>query len=468
MNRRKRGNRKISKMDLQELEKRIREEKDASARLELYERIAENFQIEAVDLLAMGLQDPDNGVKDVCYRALAHLKGENARIAAEKIVPLIADKRIEIRNIAGDALARLSTAAIDPLLTYLESDDADARKFACDIVGLIGGEDVLENINRLLDDPDENVKCTAVESLGNIGSQKSVETLIGVYGDSDEVKPLVIDALGKIGGKKSQDFLLDKLKNEKEVFLQSACIDALALSGEELEVCEKLTERLPDAPEELKLVLLKTIVAIAFRLEKQIELPEDLRYIARQALCDDDPDVRASGLLALGSRYDLEDVDSVASQFVQSDAETQQLIIFNLLTGSGVESVEKFFSHICRTTGADAACLEMLSLMSGFWSEAREENADACVRTIVEFLLQTPPSSATDIYEMLLQIDSVRCIANLRRALQSGSTNEKIEAVEIAESMSLKELEDDIAATDADDPAFKMKKKNALKTLRAL
>src|ERR1700754_2131644 len=59
-----------------------------------------------IEALARGLDDGDKGVRDVCAYVL-HSRGGNAAVKAGFVAPLIANPRIEVRNLAGEILVKL-------------------------------------------------------------------------------------------------------------------------------------------------------------------------------------------------------------------------------------------------------------------------------------------------------------------------------------------------------------------------
>ena len=183
---------------------------------------------------AQGLCDSDSGVKDICARALANAPEEKLSEVAIVMSPLIAHNDIEIRNLASDILLNIGIPAVEPLLSFLEDSSFEVRQFAVDILGKIAHPSALPYIYDLLGDPEIVVKTSAIEAIGNMRELDSFYTLAALYDEANEdTKPVIIEAIGKIGGAEAQDFLINLLKVEEDIFIQTTCIDALALGGED-------------------------------------------------------------------------------------------------------------------------------------------------------------------------------------------------------------------------------------------
>ena len=151
----------------------------------------------------------------------------------------IADENIVTRNLAAELLLKLKEHSVGALLPYLYDVNQDVRKFAVDILGLIGDEKTVAHIIPLLDDPDENVVVSAAEALGNIRSSLAVPHLIRVFKLNDNAKVIVAEALGKIEDPAGGEFLLKYfsavVKNQQPDYLVLyAVVDSIGLIGTEV------------------------------------------------------------------------------------------------------------------------------------------------------------------------------------------------------------------------------------------
>ncbi len=447
----------LNTMETEELIFKMKNSPDAYSRRRAVEELTETGEISrpVVEALVSGLTDFDGGMKDLCSRAVINLPDKWKPDAASYLAPFITSKNIEIRNLAGDILTRLGTFSIDCLLPFLEDEDADNRKFACDIIGLVCLPEHGRFIYHLMEDDDENVVSSSAEAAGNLKDPGAIPKLREVYDNYEELRPIVIDSMGKIGGEEAQQFLINLVKKEEELFLKTAAIDALALCGEDVSISRDLMEELPNVPEELKLILLKTIFAISFRKGHPMELPDDLKYIARKALLEDDSDIRMSGLLAIGSKYIEDDVPGLVNEASYNNPDTQQLIINNLLAFSKPEACSVFFREFYQQVDEDGSMFEMVNYLPMLWPNARAQNAVAAVNSIIDIIFEQPKENSSLIVEVLMRLERPNVLDKIRESLYTGKTGQIKEALDLIDNLSLQdEFEDDLMRLGSSNPAF--------------
>ena len=396
--------------------------------------------IHIIDALAKGLSDSESGVKDICFRGLASMGGDYALETAKVVSKIIINDNIELRNLAGDILLKLGHDSAVALLPYLNDSDQDVRKYACDIIGLVGDETMIESIILLDKDEDPNVVASVFEALGNIGSESSIDYLKAQLDLNEDLQPLILEAIGKIGGQDAQRFLLDKLKDTSDIFLQSACIDALAFSAEDSGICDLLMDELPNAPENMKVILLKTIIAIAFRQERQIVLPENLRYIAREALIDDDDDIRMAGLFSLGDEYFAEDIPGLAFEMKQNNPDTRQMILYNILMSGNHQLISEFFSEIITPMDVDNHNVDVLSDMIVLSEEIQPENMESSLMSVSKVLLLNPRGHLEEIFELMLRINYNMTIKILKDIFDTGNDDIKNEINQLLNALGINDF----------------------------
>lgn len=361
--------------------------RDSALKLVSFEATGE----EVIRALVNGVEDRDRGVSDVCSRALSHPPNGTALRYAEMVSPLICSERIEIRNVAADILRQIGGDSLGGLMNFVRHPDKDIRQFAIENIGKIGWRSPAESIIEMLDDECDNVRNAAIEALGNMKAEEAVGKLIDLYDKESDLCPTIIEALGKIGGCRAQRFLVGLIKNEKDTFLRIAAIDALAFTGEDIELCRELMQELHETMPELQVIILKTIYAIAFRVKEDIYLPQDLRYVAHNALKEEDLDLRSSGLIALGTEYSFDDLDSLVMEVIRKNIDTQQIILMNLLENSHKEVIREFFVRYSRECGRDTNSIEFLSFIIYPWDNISLEKKEAIIE--VNTMLVTHPDS---------------------------------------------------------------------------
>lgn len=103
-----------------------------------------------------------------------------------------------LRNSASEAVIRLGSASVTPLMNMVEDQDADVRKFVIDAMGGIGDPVFVPVLLQALNDPDVNVASAAAEQLGALGDDEAAEQLLqAILARDDEL--FRFSALGALG-----------------------------------------------------------------------------------------------------------------------------------------------------------------------------------------------------------------------------------------------------------------------------
>jgi HEAT repeat protein len=267
---------------------------------------AEELAIEnsyaAIGALAAALQDENKGVRDAANRSLLTIGTEQV---ARSVVEYITDTNIISRNMASDILVRLGGLSLNALLPCLYDSDQDVRKFAVDILGLIGDRSPVSHLIPLLHDPDDNVLISTIEALGNLRAEEAVDELCATFDRQDDLKPAVAEALGKIGGDGAADFLLKKFcewvsNPPKDPLLLYTILEALAQVGSK-KAFTILNEHLHTFSGKLQHVLLHCMIHICERSCEDHKSWIPYKTELLEGLLDDDPHIQISIMNALCS-----------------------------------------------------------------------------------------------------------------------------------------------------------------------
>ena len=159
---------------------------DAVLRTEaLYNLTFEEVDNEVVKTITELILADDKAIRNAASNFL--IQNNNPTIPFA-VVDYIGSPEISIRNLAGEILLKKGTDSVDAICakvpTLKEDDDI---KFLVDILGLIGDkcpEDLI--IDILTTNQNENVIVACIEALGNIYSEKAIETIIPFF-DKAEV-----------------------------------------------------------------------------------------------------------------------------------------------------------------------------------------------------------------------------------------------------------------------------------------
>lgn len=270
---------------------------DPDLRRRAAEDLATCSGLAAVAALAAALEDESKGVRDAAARTLQGIGGVNVSRA---IVEYLDASNIVTRNLASELLVKLGPTSLPALLPYLEHPSQDTRKFAVDIIGLIGEEEPTQHLLPLLVDRDENVVVSTVEALGNMKSVRSLPFLFEAYDRDEYTRPAVAEALGKIGDPSASGFLMDRLRQSlmtvsADPVTPFTIIEALgALGGDGvLAVLESVVMQVKGR---LRSAVLLAITRISERQHRPLPTLTGLRADFLNALAEDDVAVQISAV----------------------------------------------------------------------------------------------------------------------------------------------------------------------------
>jgi HEAT repeat protein len=281
---------------------------DPDVRRRAAEELASTSGLAPITALAGALEDDDKGVRDAAARSLLAIGGIHV---ARAIVEYIVGTNIITRNLVAELLVKISNIAIPAVVPYLDHKDRDVRKFAVDILGLIGSDEPAARMLSLLDDPDENVVVSTVEALGNMKSAASVRALYATYDRFDYTRPAVAESLGKIGASDAEKFLILRLHQSLSTLAEDpvtpfVIVEALGLLGGS-EALGALQESQSLVKGTLRSASLHAIVRISEHLGQPIPASIEVKADYQAAIRDNDVAVRVSAVKGL-SGYAGEDV----------------------------------------------------------------------------------------------------------------------------------------------------------------
>jgi HEAT repeat protein len=217
-----------------------------------------------------------------------------------------------------------------------------------------------------------------------------MQIFIDKYAKDEESQAFIIECIGKVSHHNATDFLINTLENEKDPFLQIACIDALAINASEPAIIEELIVNLNSIDDNLKPVILKTILAISQRIEYEFNLPDNLRYIAHNAIMDDDEDLRGAGLLALGNSFIIEDVKYLFNLIRHFNPDIAEHILYILLNNSDDATVKAFLEEysveLSREDESDSES-ELFAHIRDAWIDAPMERKKFFIKSIIDIAI---------------------------------------------------------------------------------
>ncbi len=424
-----------------------------------------NTNDEVVGAICEYLKVDDRGMRDVCSRFFLNIDEEHRDLAASHVVKLIELTDITLRNIAGDILLNYGYTAIPHLIPYLQCHDMDVRKFALDIIGIDGGENELDFIYPMISDKDKNVRMSVFEAIGNICTKlpededyylahrvEATEFMIEHYAEEEENRVFIIESLAKMGLQEAEDFLLRVISDEEDFFLQIAAIDALALKCERIEICDNLLMRIAEFDELVQPVVLKTVNAIAFRVGEHIPLDDSYRFIAHNAIRDEDEDIRMAGIISLGDEIQNDDVCLLAQVYDQLNQDVQGYILERIIINSPCNVISHFLNEYFQQSVSSSIVnreIEMLSIITNFAGEMPDDRLEKIIHHIVELVIKIVKDGENDIIEFLLVYCRDMVLDKLRQMISESSGEMLAEILDLILHFELVELQDSLPTTDS-------------------
>lgn len=151
---------------------------------------------DVVAALCEALGDPNKGVQNITIEALSSMPHENVVLG---LINVVKSPDLNTRNAGMTILRNLGSMAIAPIVTALNaSEDVDEKIQLLVILGDIKSHLATDTVIKYIDNEDDNVKTTAVESLGKIQDPKAVKVLLETYKNTDILKYSIVEALGNI------------------------------------------------------------------------------------------------------------------------------------------------------------------------------------------------------------------------------------------------------------------------------
>jgi HEAT repeat protein len=151
-------------------------------------------------------------------------------IAAIALIHISILQRLNVRRSAAEALGKIgSERAIDGLLKLVEDSDFNVRRSAAEALGKIGSERAIDGLLKLVEDSDSDVRGRAAQALGKIGSERAIDGLLKLVEDSDsDVRWSAAEALGK-SAKKHTDAIAQYLPHLLTLIPSDSGSDALSV-----------------------------------------------------------------------------------------------------------------------------------------------------------------------------------------------------------------------------------------------
>jgi HEAT repeat protein len=168
----------------------------------------------------------------VVCEAAAHMLARCKNLAAAEAIGACLHTGDSKTQYAFSALEKIGLPAFPMLDSFLSSTDPNLRRSACEVLGKIGSPDSVEKLTPLLEDPDFTVIEVAAQALAHLKQQSAVPALIdALTTPSIWARIAVIAALGQLGGTQALQALCNISDQASEIEI-GAAIEAIASAGQ--------------------------------------------------------------------------------------------------------------------------------------------------------------------------------------------------------------------------------------------
>lgn len=184
----------------------------------------------AIEALTAALQAAHSRVRRAAAEALGTLRDPRA---AEPLVARLRDEHSEVRDAVWGALLKLGSAAVEPLINALKSDDSWVRMRVVLLLGDLADERAVEPLESVLtSDQDASVRGDAARILGQLRDSRAVEPLTAALHDTDgQVRREAVEALGDLADSRATEGLVAALEDE-DVDVSFGAAESLAILGD--------------------------------------------------------------------------------------------------------------------------------------------------------------------------------------------------------------------------------------------
>ena len=167
------------------------------------------------------------------FYIVERLRVGRSKAAIPALIKALEDSDWNVRRSATDTLGKIgSEAAIPALLQALEDSDWNVRRSAADTLGKIGSEAAIPALLQALEDSDWKVRKNAANALRKIGSEAVISALLQALEDSSsDVRGSAVSALNEIGSEAAIPALLQALEDSSLDSNRSGGVRNLVVSG---------------------------------------------------------------------------------------------------------------------------------------------------------------------------------------------------------------------------------------------
>lgn len=413
---------------------------DAVLRTEaLYNLTFEEVDNEVVKTITELILADDKAIRNAASNFL--IQNNNPTIPFA-VVDYIGSPEISIRNLAGEILLKKGTDSVDAICakvpTLKEDDDI---KFLVDILGLIGDkcpEDLI--IDILTTNQNENVIVACIEALGNIYSEKAIETIIPFFDKAEVLRPVVIEATGKIRTLKSLKFITEKFKSDDDL-LKFTMIESMGEIGDE-ETFYFLLSQIDILNGALIWPLLEAIYKLKIKHDLEVPFDERIKKCVLDTIINAEPryQIVAAHLVTV---FDDPEILYACLSIYGLDSELNEVLFDKFMENKGL-IVSKLYTVIDNNNNYLSAILDLLQNILSYDSECLTSLGELERRRLTESLSQSLTNSDEGVRisaaELLFRIDTETALLFLDTMISDENFWNRIRLLDIISEMDRPEV----------------------------
>jgi HEAT repeat protein len=252
----------------------------------LYNSTFDVVDSDTIKMIVQLILDEDKSLRNAASNFLIQ---NNNTLIPYAILDYTGSADISIRNLAGEILLKKGVGSVKAICDRLPGiKDDDDIKFLVDILGLIEDKTSEELIIEILMvNQNENVIVACIEALGNMYSEKAIDTILPFYDRADVLKPVVIEAAGKIKTLKSLKFITEKFNCDDDL-LKFTMIESMGEIGGE-ETFYFLLSQLDQLSGALVWPLLEAIYKLKVKFDLDVPFDERVKKCVLDTILNSEP-----------------------------------------------------------------------------------------------------------------------------------------------------------------------------------
>ncbi len=392
--------------------------------------INENLSDSLVEDICRMLDDTDKGVRNAVDLMLT--VNPSSQIP-KYLVKYISSSNISTRNLAGEILLKIGNNSIEAMLESIYTGNDDDKKFAVDILGLIGDSKAAPEILELLKiNKNDNVIMACIEALGNLKYEAAIDFMIFIYDKNELFKPTITEALGKIGTSKALNFIISKYSDEDNL-TKFSMIESLGLVGNQ-ESFYFLISELNHTEGPLIWPIIESICSLKDKYGLDVPFDEKMKNSILQTIEEADAKYKKSAVNLIIA-FEGPDIIHACMNVFGEDYETDEIIKPKLL-GNPKTFFDILITRLNNKHNNLKNLLELsLELIKEYGFQVEDYLSELQIRNLTDSLincLDNPDEEVRKLsIELLFIIDTENALLFLDKMLEDNNLWNKLKLLEV-------------------------------------